>query len=278
MTGGRAAADTDLQSPEPVVNGESIAPSTLRQRLVLTDAVTVGVGLALAFAWQALVRNQAELGNQRVHLVLAFVTFPVWIVAFALNKLYQSRSVERPTEEFRRILNASLLSVGVMVALSFALQFKSLSRLWVLSVLVFVPVLMVIERTVARRIFVKLRRHGLICRPILIIGTDADAIGLLHAAQRSPDLGYRVIGFVGPDDIGIRGGVSVLGGIDDTLGVLEATARDRRADLAVLGRIGCRQPPHQGTHRRRLPRRPLVRVSATSTSCDSALRISVGAR
>jgi lipopolysaccharide/colanic/teichoic acid biosynthesis glycosyltransferase len=84
-------------------------------------------------------------------------------------------------------------------------------------------VLVAVERTAARRIFSRMRRKGLICRPILIIGTDADAIGLLHAAQRSPHLGYRVVGFVGPDDIGVRGGVAVLGGIDETLPILEAT-------------------------------------------------------
>jgi exopolysaccharide biosynthesis polyprenyl glycosylphosphotransferase len=223
MTGGRAATGEELSSAEPVDISRSVAPSTLRQRLVLADSVTVALGIALAFAWQALVRNEAELGNQRVHLILAFVTFPAWIVAFSLNKLYQARAVERPTEEIRRIINGSLLSVGVMVGLSFALQFKALSRLWILSVLVFVPLLMVVERTVARRMFTKMRRGGEICRPILIVGTDADAIGLLHAAQRSPHLGYRVVGFVGSDDIGVRGGATVLGGIDETLAILEAT-------------------------------------------------------
>ena len=223
MTGGRAAADQDLLPAEPVDISRTVAPSTLRQRLVVADTVTVALGIALAFAWQAIVRNEAELGNQRIHLTLAFVTFPVWIVSFALNKLYQARAVERPTEELRRIVNGSLLSVGVMVGLSFALQFKQLSRLWVLSILVFVPLLLVVERTVARRMFTKMRRHGQICRPILIVGTDADAIALLHAAQRSPHLGYRVAGFVGPDEIGQRGGVGVLGGIDETLQVLEAT-------------------------------------------------------
>ena len=53
--------------------------------------------------------------------MLAFVTFPVWIVSFSLNKLYQARAVERPTEEFRRIVNASLVSVGVIVAVAFVL-------------------------------------------------------------------------------------------------------------------------------------------------------------
>jgi exopolysaccharide biosynthesis polyprenyl glycosylphosphotransferase len=222
MTGGRATADGALQSSEPVDTKPAVAPSTLRQRLVLADAVVVALGIALAFVWQSIVRPD-HLGVQRTHLMLAFVTFPVWIVAFSLNKLYQARAVERPTEEFRRIVNASLLSVGVMVGVSFALQFKALSRLWVISILVIVPVLLVVERTIARRIFLRLRRAGQICRPILIVGTDADAIGLLHAAQRSPDLGYRVVGFVGTDEIGQRGGVGVLGGIDDTISVLEAT-------------------------------------------------------
>jgi exopolysaccharide biosynthesis polyprenyl glycosylphosphotransferase len=39
--------------------------------------------------------------------------------------------------------------------------------------------------------------------------------------QRNPSLGYEAVGFVGPDDIGARGGCSVLGGFDDTKAVLE---------------------------------------------------------
>ena len=83
--------------------------------------------------------------------------------------------------------------------------------------------LMAIERTIARRMFNKLRRTGQICRPVLIVGTDADAVALLHAAQRTPHLGYRVVGFVGADDIGTRGGCEVLGPIERTADVLEAT-------------------------------------------------------
>jgi exopolysaccharide biosynthesis polyprenyl glycosylphosphotransferase len=91
------------------------------------------------------------------------------------------------------------------------------------SVLVFVIVLMAIERTIARRMFNRMRRNGQICRPVLIVGTDADAVALLHAAQRTPNLGYRVVGFVGDDDIGIRGGCQVLGPIEATAEVLTAT-------------------------------------------------------
>ena len=39
------------------------------------------------------------------------------------------------TEELRRIVYASLTAIGVMVAVSFVLQFKALSRFWILSIL-----------------------------------------------------------------------------------------------------------------------------------------------
>ena len=91
VTGGRAAAGIDSQSAEPIEVTPPVAPSTLRQRLVLADAATISLGILLAFGWQSLMRSGTDLGNQRVHLMLAFVTFPVWLVTFSLNKLYQSR-------------------------------------------------------------------------------------------------------------------------------------------------------------------------------------------
>ena len=171
-----------------------VGPSarSLKQRLVAADAVAVAVGLILAFAWQSLVRSEQDLGVQRNHLVLAACTFPIWMVALGANKLYQSRAIERPAEELRRILNAALVSIGAILGVAFVGQFKVLSRLWVISVLLLVVTCLVIERAIARRVFVRMRRE----RPhqparSLIVGTDADAIGLLHATQRRPELGYQ---------------------------------------------------------------------------------------
>jgi exopolysaccharide biosynthesis polyprenyl glycosylphosphotransferase len=232
-------------APIESVEGRSSAasPRNLKYRLIAADALVVVAAIMFTFVWQSLVRSEAQLGEQRRHLVLATLTFPVWIVSFSLNKLYLARAVERPAEELRRILNASIVAIGVIVAFSFVLQFKALSRLWVGSLLGFVIVGMAIERTVARRIFTKMRRAGAISRPVLIIGTDADAVALLHAAQRSPHLGYRVVGFVGSDDIGVRGGCTVLGGIDQTAEILEATGATgvlislRSVDSEVINRL-----------------------------------------
>ncbi len=199
------------------------APQDLKQRLVAADVLAVSLGIVIAFGWRALVKSETDLAGMRTHMMLAILSFPIWPICLSLNKLYLARAVVRPTEETRRILYASLMAVGFIVGASFVVQFQSLSRLWVLSVLTFVPLCLLLERSIARRIFNRLRREGLIERRILIVGTDAEAIGLVHATQRRPDLGYHAVGFVGPGDIGARGGVEVLGGYDDTEAVLQST-------------------------------------------------------
>jgi len=223
MTGGRATAEVEPSIIESVSVGVPSASPNLKHRLIAADAFVVTMAFVFAFVWQSIVRSSDQLGMQRSHLVIAVLTFPVWTISFSLNKLYLARAVERPAEEIRRIVNASLVAIGVIVALSFALQFKALSRLWIGSVLAFVIVGMAIERTIARRVFTRMRLAGQICRPVVIVGTDADAVALMHAAQRTPHLGYSVVGFVGSDDIGVRGGCRVLGRIDQTAEILEAT-------------------------------------------------------
>jgi exopolysaccharide biosynthesis polyprenyl glycosylphosphotransferase len=56
-----------------------------------------------------------------------------------------------------------------------------------------------------------------------IEGTGVDAIALLHTTRRRPDLGYCVVGFTGDEDLGQRGGIEVLGPVEQTLAVTRAT-------------------------------------------------------
>ena len=100
------------------------------------------------------------------------------------------------------------VGIGLMVLLAFAVQMKDLSRFWVLLVAICIPITVISERELARRLFAQLRATGRIRRRIVIVGTDPHAIGLLHMFQRDKSLGYEVVGFVGEDDLGRREGVS----------------------------------------------------------------------
>ena len=209
--------------PSPEHDADRPSARTLKLRQAAADAAAVAVGLLLAFVLQSLVRSESELGVQGSHLALAMWTFPVWMIALAANKLYQSRATERRGEELKRLLNATLVSIGTIVGVAFVGQFKVLSRLWVVSALLLVLLALVVERAIARRVVTRMRRERRIGRRIIIVGTDADAIGLLHATQRRPELGYQAVGFVGPDDLGPRGGCSRLGDLDEVQAALQAS-------------------------------------------------------
>jgi exopolysaccharide biosynthesis polyprenyl glycosylphosphotransferase len=198
-------------------------PPALKQRLMCADALAMTVGICAAFLLQELLRPVPRQ-IWSTHGRLLVVSIPVWIIAMGMNKLYTARANERRSEELRRIFSATGAGVAAIIALAFAWQYKDLSRLWVVALFLCVSGALVVERQFARRWFLELRRSGRIRRRIVIVGTDAHAIGLLHTLQRAPDLGYHVVGFVGDDDLGERGGVSVLGTFDELEHVIEATA------------------------------------------------------
>jgi exopolysaccharide biosynthesis polyprenyl glycosylphosphotransferase len=109
----------------------------------------------------------------------------------------------------------------MLVLVAFLAQFKELSRLWVALLAVSMASMLLIERALARRVFDKLRENGTSTRDIVIIGTDAHAIGLINTYERNPKLGYRVLGLVGADVNAARGSVKVLGPIEELDEILQ---------------------------------------------------------
>jgi exopolysaccharide biosynthesis polyprenyl glycosylphosphotransferase len=192
----------------------SVESRAIKRHLMLADTSALLIGFALAFTLQALVRPLPAHGVSS-HLVLMVVSLPGFAFGAATARLHIARANERPSQEAVNVTRAVAVGVALMVLVAFGLQFKELSRLWIVLVALCVASALVCERWIARRVFTRLRTTGRLTRRIVIVGTDAHAIGLLHTYQRNPGLGYHVVGFVGPDDIGERGGVSVLGGFED---------------------------------------------------------------
>ena len=169
------------------------------------------------------------------HVKLWICSLPFFVCGALLARLYVARANQRPAEEWANIVKAVGVHVGGLVLIAFFLHYQGLSRFWVIA-------LAVCHHRRARspsarsrgRIFTRLRQQGRLRRPIVIVGTDAHAVRLLHTFQRRPDLGYEVLGFVGPEDIGERGGVRVLGTIDEIERVLHEHGRQRRGRVALV--------------------------------------------
>ncbi len=198
-----------------------IRPSTLKRRLMLADAVAVWFGIMMAFVLQAALKPVPGFVVLN-HIALSLTLVPGFCLGAACNRLYQARANDRPAREARNVLNAVAVAASALVLVAFLAQYKDLSRLWVVLVTSGIAVSLLVERRIARALFERLRSQRRILRRIVIVGTDGHAVGLLHSYQRNPDLGYEVAGFVGADDIGVRGGVRVLGPIEDLEDILEA--------------------------------------------------------
>lgn len=201
-----------------------------KRRLKLADAAALVAGALLAFKVQSLLKPVPfYIVVEHVALV-GLVGLPCFAAGAGINRLYQARANERRNDELGNILKSVGVSIGGMLAVGFALQYEDLSRLWVFLLAVSMAGMLIVERNVARNIFSKLRTEGSMARRIVIVGTDAHAIGLMHTYQRNRALGYEVVGFVGDDDLGRRGGVDVLGPIGD----LERVLRETHAVGAVV--------------------------------------------
>ena len=209
-----------LESDPATVSSRS-NPRRLRRLLIASDVVAIAIGIVVATTVQQLV-NPVERDTLVDEALLGVLIIPVWILMMGANQLFLARAISRFGEELRRIMIAGLMAVGFLLAVLFGAQYGLLSRLWVGLLYVCVTASLAVSRLIARRVFNNLRREGRISRPVIIVGTGTDAISLLHAAQRRPDLGYEVLGFTG-DDTGERGGLKVLGSVNETPDVVRRT-------------------------------------------------------
>ena len=211
--------------PAPHDEADLVRPSSPMRRklgLILADSIAIVVGVATTFAIQAIVKPVPDLVATH-HLLLAFAVVPGFAMGASCNRLYQARANERWGEEARHVANAVTAAIATVLLVAFATQFKELSRLWVGLLAASISCALLVERRIARHVFARLRATGRSVRRILIVGTDAHAIGLMNAYERNPHLGYRVIGMVGPDENAARGSVGVLGTYDELDRILDRT-------------------------------------------------------
>ncbi len=197
-----------------------VRPRNLKRRLVLADAAALTIGILIAFAFQAAVKPVPSFVMQE-HFLLTLSALPAFLVGAFFNKLYFARANERRVHEASNIFKTVGVGMSFMLLLAVAIQYQQLSRLWVGAMAVSISLSLLFERRVARAWFARLRSEGKLSRRIIIVGTDAHAVGLMHAYQRDTSLGYEVVGFVGDDDLGPRGGIEVLGTTSELLGLLE---------------------------------------------------------
>lgn len=221
--------------------------------LIAADALALV--LTAVTARYLLERWDPQNGSSDTHLLLAtLATVPVWLALFAKQRLYNTRFIARRIDEFRRIVNASLLGT-LSVSLAGALANVLLRRSGLVILATTAIVAITIEREIARRVFLRLRSRGRMVRRVVIAGANPEGQDIAAMLQTEVWLGYQVLGFV--DDYAGRAepvpGVPLLGGVSDLPGILaefpdtSVIVAASAVDSAVTNRLA-RDLLDQGVH------------------------------
>jgi exopolysaccharide biosynthesis polyprenyl glycosylphosphotransferase len=189
------------------------------------DLATIAVAMVVAFELRGVLHGRESSPSAMAHLVLGATSLPLWAAAFWHRQLYSEPHTASRLDEFRRLVNATLTSVG-LVAITGVVLGTRVSRAWLLLTIPVVIALVEVEREAGKRLVSRVRVRGGFLRPVVVVGGNAEAFALCTMLKDTPALGYRPVGFV--DDLAPLGahllpGLAVLGRLADTADVVRRT-------------------------------------------------------
>jgi exopolysaccharide biosynthesis polyprenyl glycosylphosphotransferase len=147
---------------------------------------------------------------------IVFATVAIWPVVFAVYGLYDLRRPTHATAELRRLFNAAVMAVLLVVFFIFE-SGADLKRELIPALLIVCLATIITGRLITRRLTHILNAHAVTSQLTLIAGTNDEARALARTLQRRPWMGYRVCGFVEVTRSGLEvmDGIPVLGTVED---------------------------------------------------------------
>lgn len=181
------------------------------------DVLAFMMSFAVYQAVRPLILSDVRLFSITDHAIIAAVSCAFWCVAYWMGGLYRDYYIRSPFEEFFALFRVTFLgSVTIFLLIFFGSSedFRSNPR-FVFGIYWFVLFgLTTIGRIVARQLQRRLREHGVITIPTVLIGTRERLAELLADLRDEPAWGYDVLGVVEVS--------SQNGAIDDVPSVVRA--------------------------------------------------------
>jgi exopolysaccharide biosynthesis polyprenyl glycosylphosphotransferase len=151
-----------------------------------------------------------------------------WMFAIFAVGGYRPNLFGAGTDEYKRVVNASLLTAGLVGIGCYMARFALSRGFFVLAFGLGIPAL-VLGRFLLRRAIHSARRHGALLQRVLIAGSLAHVDEIASVLRREPWLGYHVIGALTPEyDLSdeTASGIPVLGNADEATSLVEASGAD----------------------------------------------------
>jgi exopolysaccharide biosynthesis polyprenyl glycosylphosphotransferase len=189
-------------------------PALLAGITFAVDVVAVTLSYLLA---KAVAHGVGWDSGKPIHInAPIFATVAIWPVVFAIFGLYDLRRPTHAAAEFQRLFNALLMSVLLVVLITFVIKID-IPRSFFVWLLGFGLVTIPTGRVLTRRLAHTLNARAVTSQVTLIAGTNEEARALARTLRRRPWMGYRVCGFVEvtPSGLDSVDGLPVLGSLAD---------------------------------------------------------------
>ncbi len=163
----------------------------------------VSFGLATAL----IVHEQNQLAftqflSMRIKIAnfaLFLLTLLIYHLLFRMFGLYQSRRLSGAGAEIADVLKADTLFVGALVVIGLTFSIRMFTPIFLLSFWAINTTCACAFRVALRHLLRRIRANGRNQRNLLIFGTNKRAVSFAQRIAGSPELGYRLLGFVDDD-------------------------------------------------------------------------------
>ncbi len=192
--------------------------------LVLLDASLIALSFWFSFRLRLASEYVGTLLFSDYYGMLA-IQVPVMVTTYFFYRLYNRRRVMSLIDEFGRVLAGT--SVGTVVTLAAtSLLFKNSSdfdypRLMVFYAWFLTIGFVTVGRWVHAQVVWRMKASGVAREKVLVVGGGETAQLILNAIERSPHLGYEVVGVVGHGTHPAKVDKPVLGQISDLSGLID---------------------------------------------------------
>ncbi len=204
---------------------------------LIADAATIYIGLTVAYTvrysldWLPLIERLVPI-TERYALVIPFA-IPLWLILFAVNRLYDPRYLLIGLQEYSKIIAACSMGILILIVLSFIEPNLSVSRSWLMFSWVLTIFFVSGERFSVRRIVQVSRRRGSFLTRAIIVGANEHAKAIARQLMPVTQSGVEVVGFLDdflPSESRVLDDLRVL----DRPSALARVAAETRATEAIV--------------------------------------------
>lgn len=193
--------------------------------LVISDLSCILVAIAFGYFLRF---GLSDSGRGSMYVGIATALAVGWALALQASGAYDIRHLATGPEEAKRALRASAITVSVLAVACYATK-TEVARGFVIGVIPVGVALVLLCRSILRRIIQRHRTTGAWTHRILAVGTAASVRRLLVSTERAKGAGLKVIGAC-VDDIPVGNeiapGVPVVGGTELAAGKAAEIAAD----------------------------------------------------